>query len=94
MSAGAIRVVPARYNRNLVRVTNPAATSGGSREEFPRVKQEDLDAAIAQLKTDTQAQFESELENPDAVPEGTTVFPETAVMTGLATDVDLSLIHI
>jgi len=88
VSAGAIRVVPARYNRSLVRVTNPAATSGGSREEFPRVKQEDVDAAIAQLKTDTQAQFESELENPDTVPEGTTVFPETAVMTGLATDVD------
>jgi Baseplate J-like protein len=88
VDAGAIRVVPARYNRNLVRVTNPAATSGGSREEFPRVKQEDVDAAIEQLKADTQAQFESELENPDAVPEGTTVFPETATLTGLATDVD------
>ena len=88
MDAGSIRVVPARYNRNLVRVTNPSATTGGSREEFPRVKQEDVDAAIAQLKTDTQAQFESELENPDAVPEGTTVFPETAVMSDLATDVD------
>ena len=88
VAAGTIRVVPARYNRNLVRVTNPAATKGGSREEFPRVKQEDVDAAIAQLKKDTQAQFESELENPDTVPEGTTVFPETAVMSDLATDVD------
>ncbi|HEU0244402.1 MAG TPA: hypothetical protein VFQ75_10880, partial [Candidatus Limnocylindrales bacterium] len=88
VDAGAIRVVPARYNRNLVRVTNPAATSGGSRTELPRVKQEDVDAAIAQLKTETSAQFAAALEGPDAVPEGTTVFPETAVMTDLATDVD------
>jgi hypothetical protein len=88
VDAGAIRVVPARYNRSLVRVTNPSATSGGSREEFPRIKQQDVDAAIEQLKTDTQAAFQAELDNPDAVPEGTTVFPETAVMTELATDVD------
>jgi hypothetical protein len=88
VDAGTIRVVPARYNRNLVRVTNPAATKGGSRQEFPRVKQEDVDAAIAQLKTDTQAQFEAALESPGTVPEGTTAFPETAAMTALATDVD------
>ncbi len=43
--AGAIRVVPARYNRNLVTVNNPNATTGGTRQEFQRVSKKDYDAA-------------------------------------------------
>jgi hypothetical protein len=88
VAAGQIRVVPARYNRNLVRVTNPAATSGGSRQEFPRIKQQDVDAAIAQLKTDTRAELEARLDDPATIPEGATAFPDTATLGTLATDVD------
>jgi hypothetical protein len=86
VGAGQIRVVPARYNRNLVRVSNPAATSGGTREEFKLVDQKDVDAAIAKLTEDAQAQFETELDNPDRVPDGMTVFPDTAVLGELTTD--------
>lgn len=88
VDAGAIRVVPARYNRNLVRVTNPRATSGGSREEFPQVTQADVDGAVAKLNEDALSQFQSGLADPSSLPEGTTVFPETAVIGELTPDVD------
>jgi hypothetical protein len=78
VEAGAIRVIPARYNRNLLSVTNPAATSGGTREEFKRVAQKDIDAALEQLGLDVQAQFATALEEGAGAPPGTTVFPETA----------------
>jgi hypothetical protein len=80
VDAGAIRVVPARYNRNVIRVSNPAPTTGGTREEFPEVAKEDVEAALTQLQESLGAQFELELENPDRIPEGTTVFPDTAVL--------------
>ena len=88
VDAGEIRVVPARYNRNLVRVTNPSKTSGGSREVFPQVTQEDVDAAVAKLNEDALARFQADLDNPSTLPEGTTVFPETAAIGALAPDVD------
>ena len=88
VGAGEIRVVPARYNRNLVRVTNPSETSGGSREVFPEVTQADVDAAIAKLNEDALATFQAELDDPATLPEGTTVFPETAVIGELTPDVD------
>ncbi len=78
--AGTIRVVPASYNRNVIRVNNPAATSGGTREEFTRVSQKDVDAALAQLDKDLRDQFVSEAAHPSNVPEGTTVFADTAVL--------------
>jgi hypothetical protein len=88
VGAGEIRVVPARYNRNLVRVTNPAKTSGGSREVFPEVTQADVDAATAKLNADALATFQADLDDPATLPEGTTVFPETAVIGELTPDVD------
>jgi hypothetical protein len=88
VDAGAIRVVPARYNRSLVRVTNPAPTSGGSREEFPEVTKADVDAALTKLNEDALAQFQAGLEDPASLPDGTSVFPETAVIGELTPDVD------
>jgi hypothetical protein len=88
VDAGAIRVVPARYNRNLLRVTNPAATAGGAREEFTRVSQADVDAALASLGGELAAAFETQLEDPDGVPARATVFPETAVLGEAAPTVD------
>lgn len=77
---GTIRVVPARYNRNLVSVTNPAATSGGTREEFVRVSRKDVEAALAELGRQVAAEFASALERPDGVPEGATAFPGTGTL--------------
>ncbi len=78
--AGAIRVVPARYNRTFVSVTNLAATKGGSQTEFPKVLQKDVDAALVSLKKDLDAQFALAAKNPDGVPPGAKVFPSTAVL--------------
>ncbi len=80
VGAGAIRVVPPRYNRTVISVTNPSATSGGTRTEFTRIRQEDVDAAVEQLSKDLQAKFATEVENPSRVPPGTTSFPDTAVL--------------
>ena len=88
VDARTIRVVPARYNRTLITVTNPAATSGGTKKDFTRVSKKDVDAALATLEEDLQAQFQSSLENPEDVPAGATVFPETAVLGESAPSVD------
>jgi hypothetical protein len=80
VGAGTIRVVPARYNRTLISVTNPSATKGGTQQEFPKVTQKDVDAALVSLKKDLDAQFALELENPDLAPPAATVFPSTAAL--------------
>ena len=80
VAAGAIKVVPARYNRTVIRVTNRSATKGGTAQEYPKVTRKDVDAALVSLKKDLDAQFETELENPDLAPAGTTAFPSTATL--------------
>ncbi len=80
VAAGTIRIVPARYNRTLITVNNPKATTGGTKEEFTRVSKKDVDAALATLDEDLQAQFQAALENPEGVPAGATAFPETAAL--------------
>ncbi len=88
VDAGTIRIVPARYNRNVVRVNNPQATTGGKREEFTRISQQDVDAAMAQLGKDLETQFATDVANPPGVSDGMTVFPETAVLGDATPDVD------
>ncbi len=88
VAAGTIRIVPARYNRNVVRVNNPQATTGGKREEFTRISQQDVDAAMAQLGKDLEASFATDVANPPGVSDGMTVFPETAVLGDATPDVD------
>ena len=88
VDAGTIRIVPARYNRTLITVNNPKATTGGSREEFTRVSKKDVDAALATLEEDLQAEFQAALEDPVGVPAGATLFPETAVLGESAPSVD------
>ncbi len=88
VDAGTIRIVPARYNRTLITVNNPKATTGGSKEEFTRVSKKDVDAALATLEEDLQAEFQAALEDPVGVPAGATLFPETAVLGESAPSVD------
>jgi hypothetical protein len=88
VDADTIRVVPARYNRNVIRVTNPNATSGGARTEFKRISQKDVDAAVEQLRKDLDASFATAVGDPANVPPGATVFPATAILGEPSTDVD------
>ncbi|MEA2536888.1 MAG: hypothetical protein QOF11_1122 [Chloroflexota bacterium] len=77
VGADAVRVVPANYNSVVIKVTNPDPMTGGKRDEFTRVQQSDIDAALAQLTKDIAAQFASWAAAPDELPQGATVFPAT-----------------
>ncbi len=64
----------------FLNVTNPEATTGGSRTEFPRVRQEDIDAAIIALRDRLSAAFDERLDDPDLPGDSATVFPETKAL--------------
>ncbi|MEO8229519.1 MAG: baseplate J/gp47 family protein [Chloroflexota bacterium] len=88
VGAGTVRVVPSSYNSVVIKVNNPAAMTGGKREEFTRIQQSDLDAAIAQLTTDLGAQFASWAAAPDELPQGATAFPATGKLGQVVPSVD------
>lgn len=73
-----ITVVPRGENPDFLRVTNPEATSGGTRTVFPRVTRDDVDAAIAALTRSLEEAFADRLDDEDLVSGDATVFPETA----------------
>ena len=50
-----IQTVPRGEEPFFLKVTNPEATTGGKHDEFPRVKQEDVDAATAALTAELAA---------------------------------------
>jgi Baseplate J-like protein len=76
--ANAIVEVPRGESGLFLRVTNPSPTSGGAREEFPRVTQEDVDKALQALDGTLQAEFTARLADPSLVDGDVSVFPETA----------------
>ena len=88
VAAGAIKVMPAKYNTTVLSVTNPNPTSGGTHQEFLRVSQADVDAAVEQVRKDIDAQFATALSDGAGAPEGTTVFPDTATLGDPVTAVD------
>ncbi|MGP1673774.1 MAG: baseplate J/gp47 family protein, partial [Candidatus Limnocylindrales bacterium] len=85
-----ILTIPRGEDPLTLDVTNPDATTGGAREEFPRITQEDVDAAVAALTTVLDATFRDQLDDPALVGDGTTVFPDTATLGPPTFDVDLA----
>ncbi len=75
-----ILVIPRGEDPLTLDVTNPDATTGGKRDEFPRVAQADLDKAMAALQTQLTTEFAARVADPALAVDGTTVFPETAVL--------------
>jgi hypothetical protein len=78
VAAGAIHVVPGTYDPGLVLVTNPAATSGGIREEFPKVVEKDVAAAVKALTAKLDEQLAGVAPSPPGMAAGATAYPETA----------------
>ena len=78
--ANSITVIPRNENPAITRVRNANETTGGSREEFPRVDQEDVDKALEALRGQLATACEARLADPAIVPEHTTIFPGTAVL--------------
>ncbi|MFL5680857.1 MAG: baseplate J/gp47 family protein [Chloroflexota bacterium] len=73
----AITVVPAGEDPVFLDVRNREPTTGGKHDEFPRVDQADVDAAVAQLTKQLEGDFETLIADPARIPAGTTVFPDT-----------------
>lgn len=80
VGANRITQVPRNENEQFLRVTNLDATDGGKRDEFPRVAQKDVDAALAALEPALQEAFTARLTDPSIASPGATVFPETRVL--------------
>ncbi|MFP5341533.1 MAG: baseplate J/gp47 family protein [Candidatus Limnocylindria bacterium] len=74
----AITTVPRGEEPIFLKVTNPDETTGGARETFARVSEEDVQAAQLALATRLEADFAARLDDPDIAPDAVTVFPETA----------------
>jgi hypothetical protein len=75
-----ILIIPRGEDPLTLDVSNPDATAGGTREEFPRIDQKDIDTALAQLAADLQAAFDERLTDPTLAPEGATLFRETGIL--------------
>jgi hypothetical protein len=75
-----IVIVPKGKDPQALKVVNPDATTGGTHDEFPKVVQADIDAALKSLATALDAQFQTRLGDPSIVPPGATVFRETATL--------------
>jgi hypothetical protein len=75
-----ILVVPRGEDPVTLDVTNPEETTGGKREEFPRVVQADVDAATKAIDAQLASSFAAQLADPSLAADGTTVFPDTAAL--------------
>jgi hypothetical protein len=75
-----ILVIPRGEDPLTLDVRNPDQTSGGTREEFPRIMQADLDAATKALSEALTAAFDEKLADPALTADGSTVFPDTAAL--------------
>ena len=77
---GTIVIVPKGESSLFLKVTNPDATTGGRSDEFTRVTQEDVTAAMATLQSSLEESFREAMADPAQAPAGATVFPATGVL--------------
>ncbi|HET9082951.1 MAG TPA: baseplate J/gp47 family protein [Candidatus Limnocylindrales bacterium] len=83
-----ILVIPRGEDPLTLDVTNPDATRGGKRNEFPRVVKADIDAATKALDAKLASTFAEKVADPSLATDGTTVFPETATLGDATYTVD------
>ena len=88
VDANTIVVVPAGDDPIALKVTNPVETTGGTHEEFPRVTQQDVDAALNTLGTQLDEAFRMKLTDPSLAPAGSTVFPDTGMLGPSTSTID------
>ena len=72
-----ITVVPKGANRNLLRVTNDQATTGGAREEHPVVSEDDVSAATEALDAALVTELDRQVTARTGIPAEVDLFPET-----------------
>ena len=84
VAAGTIVKVPSDLAPFQISVKNASPMSGGTHTETPKVQQSDIESAQTDLWAQLQANFQSALTSPGAVPSGSTLFSESAHL-GVAT---------
>jgi hypothetical protein len=77
VDAGEIVIVPNGESSLFLKVTNPDPTTGGKRQEFKRVTQQDVDGAVNTLNQSLELKFTDALQDPSIVTGGATVIPST-----------------
>jgi len=92
VQAGTITVIPGAYNPNVISVTNPVATTGGTHTEFPKVTRKDVDAAVAALTGQLDAELARTAADPPDLPAGSTAVPATAGRTDPVPTVDPAML--
>ena len=75
-----IRTVPRGEEPFFLQVTNPDATTGGTKTEFKRIRQDDVDKAIAALTASLAAAFDEQVADPNLPGDASTVFAETKTL--------------
>lgn len=86
VATGAISVIPSSYNPVVLRVTNPAATAGGTRTETPRVEEADVAAAIEALTAQLDEELATDADRLAAEGGAAIVFAATATRDEPALD--------
>jgi hypothetical protein len=86
VSAGTITVVPKGFNRNLLKVTNPKATTGGSHSETKIVSKSDYDAAVAAIGDKLQFQFDHWIGSGADAASGALIVNESAALGKVTID--------
>jgi Baseplate J-like protein len=83
-----ITVIPPNEDPVTLTVRNKAATTGGARDEFPKIDQKDIDKALADLHTKLDEAFTADVAAGAGAPAGTTLFPETAALGDATPTID------
>ncbi|HET8785226.1 MAG TPA: hypothetical protein VFM38_06290, partial [Candidatus Limnocylindrales bacterium] len=83
-----ILVIPRGEDPLTLDVTNPDATTGGKRDEFPRVVQADINAATKAIDAQLASTFADRVADPSLAADGTTIFPDTAALGDATYSVD------
>jgi hypothetical protein len=83
-----ITVIPRGEDPLTLDVTNPDSTSGGKRDEFPRVVQADIDAATKSVQDQLRQDFDAKIADPALASGGSTVFAGTATLGAITFSVD------
>jgi hypothetical protein len=86
--AGSITHIPPGYDPIVLSVKNPQPTTGGTHQEFPKILQADVDAALKSLRKKISDALTADVKAAPAANPGLTVFAETVTMTDPAPTVD------
>ena len=90
VDAGTIDQVPSSLAAQQISVSNSSATSGGARNETPKIVAADVTAATDKLSSDLNGQVATAVADPTIAPTGSTLYPDTAVLGDITYTPDTS----